>query len=521
MSAPPALVYLETDDEITAVVRRVRASDAGRVVIVVPGRSRATSSVVALRLLARAGQEGERELAIVGDALTRSLAAEAGLAAYATVDDARRAEPGAPLPVVEPQHAAIHVVRGPASDDTTTRPVPVTDEEPTLAVPVARPVARAAPHPRRVRRSAATAGILSLVGILLVGLVAGAAVLPAATITIVPRGERIGPVPYVIEVAEPERLSGTAEASVTVTATGTYEINEPATGVVSLFNWTFAPVAVPAGTFVAAGVQAFATQAEVTVPRGSLTADGRIRAGSAEVGVEAAEAGPAGNVGPEQINVVVNRGIDARLRGFPENPEPRVVNPAATSGGVQERGPRIRQSDIDAALEALRTDLRAQVDAMAARADAIVVERDLPEPTIEGVEDALGARKEEATLEGSLSWEAFAVERAQVTDAARELFAADPEVVPEGHTLLAESTEIAIQEPRLEGATLRVEVSATGFSSAEIQRATVVERVTGRTAAEAEAALADLGAATVELWPGWVGSVPAAEWRIDVRIAGP
>ncbi|MDQ2689064.1 MAG: hypothetical protein M3Y29_02165, partial [Chloroflexota bacterium] len=79
MSDVPTLLYLEADDEITAVVRRVRAADPGRVVIVAPGRSRATSSAVALRLLARAGEEDGRELAVVGDALTRSLAAEAGL----------------------------------------------------------------------------------------------------------------------------------------------------------------------------------------------------------------------------------------------------------------------------------------------------------------------------------------------------------------------------------------------------------------------------------------------------------
>ena len=95
MSETPAVVYLEADDEITSVVRRVRSAEAERVIVVVPGRSRATSSAVALRLLARAGEEEGREVAVVGDALTRSLATEAGLAAYATLDDARRAEPAA------------------------------------------------------------------------------------------------------------------------------------------------------------------------------------------------------------------------------------------------------------------------------------------------------------------------------------------------------------------------------------------------------------------------------------------
>ena len=37
MSESPAVVYLEADDEITSVVRRVRATDAGRVIVVAPG----------------------------------------------------------------------------------------------------------------------------------------------------------------------------------------------------------------------------------------------------------------------------------------------------------------------------------------------------------------------------------------------------------------------------------------------------------------------------------------------------
>ncbi|MFN2419578.1 MAG: hypothetical protein ABR593_11780, partial [Candidatus Limnocylindria bacterium] len=94
MTTATALLYLETDDEVTSVVRRIRETDGERVILVAPGRSRATSSVVALRLLARVGEDADRRVAVVGDALTRSLASEAGLDAYASVDDAR----GAVLP---------------------------------------------------------------------------------------------------------------------------------------------------------------------------------------------------------------------------------------------------------------------------------------------------------------------------------------------------------------------------------------------------------------------------------------
>ena len=358
MSETPAVVYLEADDEITSVVRRVRVADAHRVIVVAPGRSRATSSAVALRLLARSGEETGREVVLVGDALTRSLAAEAGLTAYATLDDARRAEPSTGEPPAETRHAAIHVVRG--TEDTVATPAIAVDDV-TRSVPVAR----FAPEAPRRRRLVAVAAVVVALFVAL-GL-AGAAMLPSATVTIDPVAEDIGPVPYVIEVARPERLSGTAEASATVTATGEYQTLEPATGEVVLFNWTFFDQPIGAGTLVAAGEQAFETQSDIVVPRGSLTAEGTIEAGEASVAVAAAAPGPAGNVGPNEIDAVLSQDADARLQGFPENGQQRVTNPEATSGGVDETGTEITQADVDAALEALSADLREQVADSAAR----------------------------------------------------------------------------------------------------------------------------------------------------------
>ena len=514
MSETPAVVYLEADDEITTVVRRVRAADAERVIVVVPGRSRATSSAVALRLLARAGEEEGREVAVVGDALTRSLAAEAGLAAHATLDDARRAEPAATSELTEVHHAAIHVVRG--TDETVATPVIVTDED-TRPVPVARPPAEGSR-----RRPIIVASLAVLAVILILGL-AGAAVLPGATVTINPVTEAVGPVPYVIEVAQPERLSGTAEATATVTATEPYEILEPATGTVVLFNWSPFDQAIAAGTLVAAGEQAYETQADVVVPSGSLTPQGTILAGEAAMDVTAVAPGLAGNVGAEAIDTVLSQDADARLQGFQGNNQRRVTNPEATSGGVDEAGVEFSQADVDAAVEMLTDDLRSQVgDEIAEHPDDIVVQGERAEPTITGLDDLVGTRDQaEATIDGTLPWEAWTARRDEVTEAARGQFADDAAQVPSGHVLLPESIEVSIEEANVEGGVMRVDVNATGRSAAEIDPDMVAQRIAGLTPDEAEAALEDLGGATVELWPDWVASVPGMAWRIEVRVAEP
>ena len=534
MSDTPAVIYLEADDEVTSVVRRLRAADPGPIVIVAPGRSRATSSVVALRLLGRAAGADGRPLAVVGDALTRSLAAEAGLPAFASLDDARASEAGH-VPAVEPRHASISVVRGPAADETAPtlaalQPSGASPDDMTRTVPVpsSTPSPRRAAARRRMpvrapgRTAVVPVGLLAALALLLVAAtVAGAALLPAATVSIVPRSDEIGPVDYEIEVADAERSNGTEVGTADVVATGTYSVHEAAAGTVVLYNWTFFPVDVPAGTFVAAGEQAFATQADVTVPRGQLTGAGTIAAGDIPVAVVAAATGPAGNVAAEAINVVVNPSIDARLRGFPENPEPRVLNPEPTAGGVDETGPEITQDDVDAAAAALRQDLAAMVeDAIGgADPDQLTVEAPRGEPTIEVPEGLVGTRDEERVpISGELAWEVVRADTAAVTDLARARLMADASLLAEGHELLEESIEVQLGSPSLADGVLTVPATVSARSIGRIDTDEVRDRIVGRSAEEAEAALADLGTVSIDLWPGWAATVPELEWRVEIRV---
>ena len=519
-----AVIYLEADDEVTSVIRRLRAADPGPVIVVAPGRSRATSSVVALRLLGRAAAGDGRALSVVGDALTRSLAHEAGLAAHASIDEARRAGPGV-APAVEAQHAPIHVVRGPVAEGTAptlaAAAVQATVDDVTRTVPVARP---ARTRPRAARRSTRGALPLAALGALallvLAGAVAAATLLPSATVTLVPRSETIGPVAYTIEVEDPERLEGTATAAAEVVATGTYAIQEPASGTVVFFNWTFFPVDVPAGTFVAAGEQAFATQDAVTVERGRLTAEGTIAAGDAEVAVVAAAPGPAANVPAEAINVVVDGETDARLRGFIENTRPRVLNPAPTAGGIDTSGAEITQEDVDAAVAALTEDLQQQAAAAVAPGSAEIIVPAAPaEPVIQVPEGLVGTRDQErAEISGELAWAADQADPEAVIRAAEERFAADAGAIPDGHELLSGSVSATVGEATRAEDGLIVEASVTAQSAPTVDRAAVIERIAGREEAEAEAVLANIGVAEVELWPGWVTSVPTLEWRVEVRI---
>ncbi|MEP7081862.1 MAG: hypothetical protein ABI841_02675 [Chloroflexota bacterium] len=529
MDDEPALLYLEADDEVTTVVRRLRATTEPRVVVVAPGRSRATSSVVALRLLARvAGEEG-REIAVVGDALTRSLAAEAGIPAYLSVDDARRAGPVDPSSS-PPRRAGIHVVRGRAAEETAptlaTAAIPATDgawaETRSHPAPVAR---TASPRPGRLERRFPLMVAAGVLGVLLLATgVAGVILLPAATATIVPAVRSIPPRTYTLTLAGPAdgavRRTGTAEELGTVTATGTYPIREQAAGTVVFFNYNVSAQDVQAGTLVAANEQAFATVTPVIVPEGRLTPQGTILAGEASVSVMAVAPGQAGNVAAGAIDTVLSEGPRNGLRGFADNESGLVTNPNATSRGDERTGSEILQVDVDAAVAALQVALVAEFEEAMGNGDVIRVPVGTPlDVAFEGLEGLVGMRDQPPIeIRGSLPFDVWLVDRAALERAAAERLGADRDAVPDGFRLLSGPTVVEVTGTLGTPDGVEASVAVSGRAVADVEAAAVIERIRGLTPDEAEAALSDIGQARVEVWPDWVTTVTEVELRVRVIV---
>ena len=228
MTDQPQLIYLEPDDEITSVVRRLRAAESGSVIIVAPGRSRATSSAVALRLLAQVAAEEARSVSLVADAPTRAVAGEAGIAAFASVAEATSGTVAPDQGAATPR-APIHVVRG-ISDGATAAAAPAElaaqpverpgagDETMAVRVP---PATTAADSGQRKRRRSLVPRWPWLAGLLVIFLAAGAALLPGATVTITPATQDVGPEAYQLHLPIADRESSTLDVTLPGTATGT------------------------------------------------------------------------------------------------------------------------------------------------------------------------------------------------------------------------------------------------------------------------------------------------------------
>ena len=85
-------IYLESDDEITSAIARLRAVSDGEVVLVVPPGSRVATSRINFKLLAREANERKLNVAAVSDdPAVRALAVSAGLPTYDTIGAAETA----------------------------------------------------------------------------------------------------------------------------------------------------------------------------------------------------------------------------------------------------------------------------------------------------------------------------------------------------------------------------------------------------------------------------------------------
>ena len=533
MADETQLLYLEPDDEITTVVRRLREADAPRVVLVASGRTKATTSAVALRLLAQVAAEDGREIALVADPAARALAADAGIAAYGSVAEAS-AEGASPAPAPQPASAPIHVVRGepaPATVDEplaslppAAAPAPVRGMEETTAVQLPPPPPRATrpqrPPPRRDRRPTSpavgfpVAVLVGLLALLIAGGVAAVTLLPAADISVVRQPIELGPLSYSVtpEVHRSEipELTSTMSGD----ATGHRTRRTAATGVVRFYNYSDENVVVPAGTPVSAGGEIFfLTSAEIVVPDSFFGF-----AGIADADVEAMEAGPQGNVDALAIDRIEDRDVDRALRG-PGPDNRRIENLDPTSGGEERELLVVTRRDVERVTDAIRADLQAQLDDASSGSDDRIVVGDAPRPVINVPRDlvghVVGVEQFSFELTGTLIDDRPYVLIADAQDAAESMALAE---APEGATIDEASIQVELGEATLEGEVISVPATLTALALPDVDEVALRAELAGMTAAEAEAQLAAIGTPTVTLWPFWVDRIPSLEWRISIDV---
>ncbi len=517
MAPEPQILYLEPDDEITSVVRRLRETDASRLVLVAPGRTRATSSAIALRLLASVAAEESRELALVADPLARALAGEAEIPVFASVAEATAGEAHA-VEATPAHRAAIHVVRpAEAAQSTDSR---ARDETRPVVLPRPQPAQRRNVASSRRRSRAPWIGLAVMFGALLLAGGVAAVVLPGATIRITPETKSVGPVTLEVRPTHQERVSGQIPLTMSGKATGDHVERTEANGTVVFQSGNPGRCRVPQGTRVAAGNVVFETAETVVVPEGKLTGRG-IAPGAKSVGIAAFEPGPSGNVAAGAIDTIQNANLTFCLRGFLDPTQPIVNNPQATAGGAENHSSEIKQADVDALVKQLTAALTQQLaTALATHDDVVMIVPTEPEkPTVATPDGLVGKRGEETfELTGTIAYDRPAVRRADVDVAARQQLLEDTSVLPPETTIEPATIRTTIEKARLDGGAVAVTVSVTAEALSVLDINEIRARVGGMTREQARAALEQIGPVGVELWPGWVDRIPQMDWRVRVEV---
>jgi hypothetical protein len=582
------IVYLDPEDEITSAAMRIRQAPDIRVALVVPFGSRVATSRINFRLLAREAMRDGRRLDIVApDASARALAASAGIPVFSSVGEyesaideagaaaaAARADGAAATGAVAAGAAAASLADAatvPLDDIPVPAPRPASGSLPAGAVagfaagaaagarltPTAAqqaeldavvqrsreaplvPRASEAPvvrKPRRRVRTGLIAGFVVLAVALGIAGVAGFLFLPAATITVTPLIEPVGPVTLSI-TADPDALGTDAEALVIPAelveipvdatadfpATGKRVEKTPASGAVRWSNCDpTAAYTIPKGTQVrTSGGTAFAIDEAVFLPVAIISGGGTtpdLKCQSSEVAVTAVKSGEGGNVPAGAIKVVPSRYNRTVIR---------VTNPNATTGGTETSFTRISKKDVESALVTLQAQLEANFQAEIANperippgATAYPETAKLGEGTpTEDVEALVGQEVETFTLGMTATGTMLAVDPSPIEKMAASRLDG---LVTDGAQLVEGSTEVTVGEGTVgEDGLVTFEATVTAKQVTPVDPAAVEQVALGKTKAEAEAALAPYGDVTVTLWPAWVTTVPTMEQRVDVIVNDP
>jgi hypothetical protein len=538
-----AIYYLDVDDEITSAAARIRGSTDAHIALVMPAGSRVATSRINFKLLEREAKQRNKRLAIVApDASVRSLAQSAGLPVFANVRDYEAAE--AARPQGAGAAAAADVSEALGELGATVPPAvagsrsirgggPLRGGSPGgSSLPVAAGPADAdAANSRRRRRLGASS--MLLIGLLAIIVVVGAFAAyqfwPSATVVLTVDEKPLGPLALTVNIDPSVVAINYSTLTVpgitksfdltqngTVNATGQHVDETAATGTVTFSSTnTFIAVPVPAGTQVStSGGVAFATTRAVTVPK-AVFSTGQV--GSADAPIAAVVKGTAGNLGAHTIRRVPSD-LAALLIA--------ADNAAATTGGTHTVTSVVQQTDLDKATAALTVSLN----------DSFAATLKSPGTLPDGVQlfadtgqmGKIAFDPDPATLLNKQG-DTFPL-AAQATGTATEADTANVRSLAEsritskvrpGYTLVDGSLKTSMGSPAAHGAVVSMPVTANAAEAATVSVDVLKANIEGKSVEAARAYLLQFGHATISLSPWWASSVPAYDFRIDLKLVAP
>lgn len=532
------VIYIDVEDDITAIIGKVKAGREKIVALVPPKRIGVLQSAVNLRLLERAATQNDKKLVIItGNQALQSLAASAKIPVAKTlqskpelaeisaldIDDGNDVIDGAQLPIGE--HARM-------ADDQTSASAAngIKDDEPHLdkTPPIAttstatKNIANKKPKVPNFSKFRKKLLIGGVAGLLLIGFLVWAVVFaPHATIYITAKtadasaNDAVTLAPGGTTDAAKKTLravtqSGKKDISFEFNATGKKEVGEKATGTVR-FSTDSISVArrgatIPAGTeLTASGNLVYVTSRSVSI---TLTNP------SGTTGVTAAERGTKYN------------GASGSLDGAPQGVSADFTD--ATGGGTDKTVAVVTAEDIAGArrtldeqinADALKQELAGQFD------DNIMVLKDsyqidkggvTPNPGQGGESDSGKAR-----MSGTVSYTMAGVANSEIEAYLEAYFKKQMEKSDNQRVYESGAKNAKFNDVSTDKSTVKANLVATGKVGPRIDDNKLKKEAAGKRYGDIQSSLQGIqgvDSVDVKFSPFWVSQVPDDPKRVSIEF---
>lgn len=532
------VLYIDVDDDITAISGKLKASKEKIVALVPPKRVGVLQSAVNLRILQRVAKQADKHLVLItNDQTLIPLAAAASLpvaknlqskpelpeVSALKVDEDDDIIEGSELPVGE--HKKMGDTKQRAADKAAAAAIadkPLATPPAKNATPKRPKSVQKVPNFNTFRKKFLIIGGLLL--LLIAFLVWAIMFAPRATVEITAKTseESLRTGVTLSETASTDAKAGVLRAvtvndkqenAVEFTATGTREEGEAAAGTLTLTRSRGGSVKVPVGSGFSNGDCTFVTSSEATVPGGSLEFNGDgIVPGTVDVKVRATSIGDQCNLSARSYSSTVD-GVGARG--------------GAMSGGSKRTLKIVTQSDVQKAAEQLATQNTDEKKAALQQKfgkDIKVIEGSFttvggdatPSPAV-GQEAPDGKAKLSSSITYTLTGVANnELEKYLKNALESKLSKENNQRVYEAGTKEATFSDFAAAES---GATVTVE--AKGQVGPQLQDKEVKKRTVGKRFGDIQSDLKSIqGIDDVEVhfWPFWVNTVPEDEAKVTVQF---
>lgn len=538
-------IYIDVEDDITAIIGKVKAAKSNIVALVPPKRIGVLQSAVNLRLLSRAAEQNNKRLVLIsGNSALTALAASAGIPAartlqskpelMATPDDQDDHEEdvidGAKLPVgdlaktdgdIEAGTAVAlaapaidSAIRANAAEEAAVSPLPRPPKAKNSGIKV--------PNFDTFRkRLALGAGAL----VLLIGFLVWAIwFAPNATIAITARTIETSANPSVVLATSASTNAGSGtvkavqqdkkiEATLDFEATGEKDIGDKAAGTVTMqiCSGFSTPAAIPAGTSISAAGNSYTTGAAASFTQTSI-GNGCINYKSNTVGITAAEGGTDSNISNATFQV---SGSSATAQG-------------SASGGTDKTIAVVTKEDFDQAVNKFVEQVSegSKNDLVAAFGDDTTVIDSSFKINKDGIASVPAVDAEapdgKAKLNGSLNFTMIGVEKSELDSFLDAYF--EEQIEDENQRVYENGSDKTtfVDVKAAEGDNgFTATMTATAKLGPKIDDDNVKNQAKGKKYGEVQSAIEGISgveSVDIKFSPFWVRTVPDDEERITIEF---